>query len=201
MIRINLLKEEPTAPAVAEKEEVIKEKKPFPMTSLLGLFIIAAFALGFLQFNAIKKEKALLNEVQEEKEKLKDVLVMLERVQVQRDLIMRKIELINQLKSQQGVAVSILDEISKNIPYWVWLTEVSFNKQQVQIRGRAIDNNLIADYVYNLEISPYFQDVDLASSTRRQVRGNEFLDFSLTARYVIVQPSQPATKVGQEGAN
>ncbi len=201
MIRINLLKEEPTAPAVAEKEEVIKEKKPFPMTSLLGLFIVAAFALGFLQFNAIKKEKALLNEVQEEKEKLKDVLVMLERVQVQKDLIMRKIELINQLKSQQGVAVSILDEISKNIPYWVWLTEVSFNKQQVQIRGRAIDNNLIADYVYNLEISPYFQDVDLASSTRRQVRGNEFLDFSLTARYVIVQPSQPATKVGQEGAN
>jgi Tfp pilus assembly protein PilN len=171
------------------------------MTSLLGLFIVAAFALGFLQFNTIKKEKALLNEVQEEKEKLKDVLVKLERVQEQQDLIVRKIDLINQLKSQQGVAVSILDEISKNIPYWVWLTEVSFNKQQVQIRGRAIDNNLIADYVYNLETSPYFRDVDLASTTRRQVRGNEFLDFSLTARCVIVQPSQPATKVGQEGAN
>lgn len=201
MIRINLLKEEPTGPVITAKEEVIKEKKPFPMTSLIGLFVVAAIALGFLQFNAIKKEKTLLNEVQEEKEKLKDVLVKLERVQEQQDLIMRKIDLINQLKSQQGVAVSILDELSKNIPYWVWLTEVSFSKQQVQIRGRAIDNNLIADYIYNLETSPQFQDVRLSSSNRRQVRGNEFLDFSLTARYVFTQPPQPVTKVGQKGAN
>lgn len=201
MIRINLLKEEPTGPVITAKEEVIKEKKPFPMTSLIGLFVVAAFALGFLQFNAIKKEKTLLNEVQDEKEKLKDVLVKLERVQEQQDLIMRKIDLINQLKSQQGVAVSILDELSKNIPYWVWLTEVSFSKQQVRIRGRAIDNNLIADYIYNLETSPHFQNVNLASSTRRQVRGNEFLDFALTAMYVFTQPPQPVTKSGQKGAN
>jgi Tfp pilus assembly protein PilN len=201
MIRINLLKEEPTGPVIAEKEEVIKEKKPFPMTSLIGLFIVAAIALGFLQFNAIKKEKTLLTAVQDEKEKLKDVLVKLERVQEQQDLIVRKIILINQLKSQQGVAVSILDELSKNIPYWVWLTEVSFSKQQVQIRGRAIDNNLIADYIYNLETSPHFRDVRLASSNRRQARGNEFLDFALTARYLVIQPPQPVTKIGQKGAN
>lgn len=171
------------------------------MTSLIGLFIVAAFALGFLQFNAIKKEKTLLTAVQDEKEKLKDVLVKLERVQEQQDLIMRKIDLINQLKSQQGVAVSILDELSKNIPYWVWLTEVSFSKQQVQIRGRAIDLNLISDYIYNLETSPHFQNVDLASSNRRQVRGNEFLDFAITARYMVIQPPQPVTKIGQKGAN
>jgi Tfp pilus assembly protein PilN len=201
MIRINLLKEEPTGPVIAEKEEVIKEKKPFPMSSLIGLFIVAAFALGFLQFNAIKKEKALLNEVQEEKEKLKDVLVKLERVQEQQDLIIRKIDLINQLKSQQGIAVSILDELSKPIPYWVWLTEVSFSKQQIQVRGRATDNNLIADYIYSLETSPYFSNVDLKSSNRRQARGNEYFDFALSARYVAIQPPQPVTKVGQKGAN
>ncbi len=201
MIRINLLKEEPTAPAIAEKEEFIKEKKPFPMTSLLGLFIVAAFALGFLQFNAIKKERTLLNEVQEEKEKLKDVLVKLERVQEQQDLMWRKIDLINQLKSQQGVAVSILDELSKPLPYWVWLTEVNFSNQQIQVRGRATDNNLIADYIYSLETSPYFSNVDLKNSTRRQVGGNEFFDFALSARYVVSPSSQPSTKIGQKGAN
>jgi Tfp pilus assembly protein PilN len=201
MIRINLLKEEPTGPVIAEKEEVIKEKKPFPMTSLLGLFIVGAFALGFLQFNAVKKEKNLLNSVQEEKEKLKDVLVKLEKVQEQQDLIMRKIDLINQLKSQQGIAVSILDELSKPIPYWIWLTEVTFSKQQVQVRGRATDNNLISDYIYSLETSPYFSNVDLKSSNRRQVRGNEYYDFALSARYVAIQPSQPVTKVGQKGVN
>lgn len=201
MIRINLLKEEPTGPIIAEREEVVKEKKPFPMTMLLVVFIVAAFALGFLQFSNIKKEKNLLNEVQEEKDKLKDVLVKLEKVQEQQDLIMRKIDLINQLKSQQGVAVSILDELSKPIPYWVWLTEVSFSKQQIQVRGRATDNTQISDYIYSLETSPYFSDVDLKSSTRRQVRGNEYFDFALSAKYVVLQPPQPSTKVGQKGDN
>ncbi len=198
MIRINLLKEEPTGPVISEREEVIKEKKPFPMTMLLVIFIAGAFALGFLQFSNIKKEKNLLNEVQEEKNKLKDVLVKLEKVQEQQDLIMRKIDLINQLKSQQGVAVSILDELSKPIPYWVWLTEVSFSKQQIQVRGRATDNNQIADYIYSLETSPYFSNVDLKSSTRRQVRGNEFFDFALSARYVVIQPLQPSAKIEQK---
>lgn len=197
MIHINLLKEEPKAPAV-KKEEVIKERKPFPMSSLLVLFIVGAVALGFLQFNALKKERNLLNAAEEEKNKLKDVVNKLAQVREQQDLIMRKIDLINLLKSQQGDAVIILDELSKNIPYWVWLTEVTYSQQQVRLRGRAVDNNLIADYVYNLETSPYFSNVDLQDTTRRQVRGNEYLDFSLTARFDVAEPQLPAAKVQQK---
>lgn len=200
MIRINLLKEEPKAPVVKE-EEVVKERKPFPMTSLIGLFVIVAIALGYLQLNAIKKEKNLLAVAEEEKNKLKDVLTKLETVRGQQDLIMRKIELINQLKAQQGIAVTVLDEISKQIPQWVWLTEVSFSRQQIQIRGRATNNSMIADYIYNLETSPYFSNVDLKSTNRRQARGNEYFDFSLSAAYVIPPQPQPLTKVGQKGDN
>ena len=195
MIRINLLKEEPTAPAIAEKEEVIKEKKPFPMTSLLGLFIVAAFALGFLQVKAIKKEKTRLNEVQEEKEKLKDVLVKLERVQEQQDLIIRKIDLINQLKSQQGVAVSILDELSKNIPYWVWLTEASFNKKTLFLKGKALSNNLIADYTSNLEKSPFFKNINFISSAQKKQKDSKYFEFSLTTQFV--PPSPPKAVIGE----
>jgi len=200
MIRINLLKEEPKAPIV-KKEEVVRERKPFPMTSLIGLFVVVAIALGYFQFNTIKKEKNFLNAAEEEKNKLKDVLSKLETVQEQQDLILRKIDLISQLKAQQGIAVSILDEISKQIPQWVWLTEVTFSKQQIQIRGRATDNNLIADYIYNLETSPYFVNVDLKSTTRRQARNGEYFDFSLSAMYVVPQPPQPPIKVEQKGAN
>lgn len=200
MIRINLLKEEPKAP-IAKEEEAVKERKPFPMTSLLGLFVIVVIALGYLQLNATNKEKNLLGIAEEEKNKLKDVLSKLETVQGQQELILRKIDLINQLKSQQGIAVSILDEISKQIPPRVWLTEVSFSRQQVQIRGRATDNNMIADYTFNLETSPYFTNVDLKSTTRRQARGNEYFDFSLSVMYIVPQPPQPPTKVEQKGDN
>jgi type IV pilus assembly protein PilN len=197
MIRINLLKEEPRAPAV--REEAVKERKPFPMTSLLGLFVVVAIAIGFLQFNALKKERNLLNSVEEEKNKLKDVVSKLETVKEQQALIVRKIDLINQLKSQQGIAVNIMDELSKHIPYWVWLTEVTYSKQSLQIRGRAIDNNLISDYIYNLETSPYFSDVNLQSSTRRESKGNEFYDFSMTAALVSPMAAAPSTKPEQKG--
>ncbi|UCE21124.1 MAG: PilN domain-containing protein [Candidatus Aminicenantes bacterium] len=201
MIRINLLKEEPKAPIITKEEEVVKERKPFPMTSLIGLFVIVAIALGYLQLNAIKKERNLLNVAEEEKNKLKDVLSKLETVQGQQDLILRKIELINQLKAKQGIAVTILDELSKQIPQWVWLTEVSFSRQQIQVRGRATDNSVIADYVYNLETSPYFTNVDLKSTTRRTTRNNEYFDFSLSAAYVVPQVPQPSTKAELKGAN
>ena len=199
MIRINLLKEEPKVPTAPREAEAIKERKPFPMTSLLGLFFVIAVAVGFLQFNALKKEKNLLNIKQEEKNKLRDVTSKLQTVRDQQDLIVRKISLINLLKSQQGVAVNIMNELSKHIPYWVWLTEVNFSRQQVQIRGRAVDNNLIADYIYSLETSPYFQNVNLRSSTRRQGRGNEYFDFALNAMYISPQISQPSIKAQEKG--
>ncbi|MCK4759004.1 MAG: PilN domain-containing protein [Candidatus Aminicenantes bacterium] len=199
MIRINLLKEEPKVPTGPKEEKAVKERKPFPMTSLLGLFFVIAVAVGFLQFNALKKEKNLMNVEQEKKNKLRDVTSKLQTVRDQQDLIVRKINLINLLKSQQGVAVNIMDELSRHIPYWVWLTEVNFSRQQVQIRGRAVDNNLIADYIESLETSPYFQNVNLQSSHRRQGRGNEYLDFALTATYIFPQISQPLIKAQEKG--
>ena len=198
MIRINLLKEEPKAPIA--RKAVIKEKKPIPMSFLLGLFVIAAVAVGFFQFNALRKERNLLNEVEEEKNKLKDVVSKLETVKAQQAMIVRKIDLINQLKSQQGVAVDIMDELSKHIPYWVWLTEVTYSMQSLQIRGTAIDNNLISDYIYNLETSPYFSNVELQSSTRREARdGSDFYNFSMTAKLVSPMTATPSTKPEQKG--
>lgn len=196
MIHINLLKAEPAPPPIPT-EEVVKEKKPIPITSLFGLFLIVIIAVGFLQFNAIRKERKLLDVVLEEKAKLKDVDMKLQQVKGQRAIILRKINLINELKSHQGIAVSIMDELSKHIPYWIWLTEVNYDRDAIQIRGRAMSNNLIADYIYALETSPYFNNVNLISSTQRETRGNQYHEFSLTARFAVLGELLPSPEGGQ----
>lgn len=196
MIHINLLKAEPTPPLVPT-EEVVKEKKPIPITSLLGLFLVVVIAVGFLQYNSIRKERNLLNAVEEEKAKLKDVDMKLQQVKDQRALILRKINLINELKSHQGIAVSIMDELSKHIPYWIWLTETTYSRDMIQIRGRAMSNNLIADYIYALETSPYFSNVNLISSTQREMRGDQYHEFSLTARFINPEQPMPSPEGGQ----
>lgn len=200
MIRINLLKpekkeigEEPTRLAPE-----IREKKRTPLASLLILLAIVAIgALYYLQDKAIKEEKSLLNAAQEEKKQLQYVTAALEELEHQKNTLQRKINLINSLKARQEIAVRTMDELSKNIPGWVWLTETSYSAQQINIKGRALSNNLIADYVYSLENSPYLSDVKIISIAQRSVQSNQFLEFTLTARYDLPPGMDSSAEVKQ----
>ncbi|MFQ6109448.1 MAG: PilN domain-containing protein [Candidatus Aminicenantales bacterium] len=188
MIRINLLK-----PEKKELREIpsiptpkVKKEKKFQVSYLILLVLVVSVVALFLsQKSAINKERNLLNVAQQEKEQLQYVLEKLEKLEQQKETLERKIHLITRLKAQQPVAVRIMDELSKNIPEWVWLTETSYKDQTIEIKGRALSNNLIADYIYNLENSRYLQNVNLISSTQRTEQNNQFLEFTLTARYVL----------------
>jgi len=187
MIRINLLKPEAKE---LPSEEVRREIKPPRMSLIYLLVVFAAAALFFYQRSAFNKENNLLEAAQVEKNKLSDVLGKLEEAQKLKSLFERKINLINQLKPHQQVAVRIMDELSKHIPYYVWLSEATYDKQTVHIKGRALSNNLIADYIYSLETSPYFFNVNLLSSTQRTVRDNQYLEFAINASYVLQPQSE-----------
>ncbi len=187
MIRINLLKPEAKElPA----EDARREIKPPKMSLIYLLVVFAAAALFFYQRSAFNKEGGLMEEALVEKNKLSDVLGKLEEAQQLKSLFERKINLINQIKPRQQVAVRIMDELSKHIPYYVWLSEATYDNQKVHIKGRALSNNLIADYIYSLETSPYFFNVNLLSSTQRTSRDNQYLEFALNVSYV----AQPAAE-------
>lgn len=200
MIRINLLKPEKKelkeTPAIPIPEAKVQKKIP-AFSLILLLLIIAVFALFLFQKRVINKEKNLLREAQEEKKQLQDVLVKLDKLEEQKRIFEKKIDLINQLKSFQEVAVKIMDELSKNIPEWVWLTETTYNNQAVKIKGNALSNNLIADYIFNLENSPYFSNVNLISSTQKRTKNNQYLEFSLTTQYVL--PEVISATSGESG--
>jgi Tfp pilus assembly protein PilN len=188
MIRINLLKPEAKElPA----EEVRREIKPPKMSLIYLLVVFGAVALFFYQRSAFNKENNLLEAAQAEKSKLSDVLGKLEEAQTLKGLFERKINLINQLKPQQHIAVRIMDELSKHIPYYVWLSEATYDEQTVHLKGKALSLNLIADYIDNLEKSPYFENVNLLSSTQKTVRDNQYLEFSINTSYVIPPAPEP----------
>jgi Tfp pilus assembly protein PilN len=190
MIRINLLKPEAKELPV---EEVKREIKPPKMSLIYLLVVFAAAALFFYQRSSLNKENNLLEAAQIEKNKLSDVLGKLEEAQKLKSLFERKINLINQLKPQQQLAVRIMDELSKHIPYYVWLSEATYDKQTVHLKGKALSNNLIADYIYSLETSPYFFNVNLLSSTQRTTRDNQYLEFAINASYALEPESESSS--------
>jgi Tfp pilus assembly protein PilN len=202
MIRINLLKPESKefkeGPAAPKTE--FKAKKAFPLGTVFALLIIAVLAAAFLlQKRMISQEKNRLQTAQAEKKKLEYVIAKLDELEKQKAVFERKIGLINQLRAQQDSAVIILDELSKKLPDWVWLTDLSSTGQMIQMKGNALSNNLIADYIYNLESSPHFANVNLISSTQRTGRGAQYFEFSMTLNYVLpesagVPAQKPAPK-------
>jgi len=187
MIRINLLKPDRKEDVVLEKME--KEKSPATLPLFFFSVVVVAIVLLFFQKSTFKRENNFLQIAQGEKNKLKEVEVTLNRVEKQISTITKKIDLINQLKLHQDTAVRIMDELSKNLPSLISLTEANFDGKIVKIKGKALTNKLIADYLYNLDKTLYFQNVELISSIQRVIQNNRYYEFSVNAAYI--PPSKP----------
>lgn len=194
MIRINLLKPEKKEirkePALPSEEVSAKKRPAFGGLFILLLIVIVA-ALFFIQKKALYKEKNLLAQAQAEKSKLQYVIARLDEVEQRKVSLEKRISLITALKSQQQIVVRIVDEISKALPDWVWLTEASYDGQKVTLKGKALSNNLIADYILALENSLYLSNVNIISSTQKTTPKSQYLEFSLTANVEV--PTVPKT--------
>ncbi len=195
MIRINLLKAEAKALPV---EEARKEKKAMNPSLLFGLGLIIVVGVAFLQLRSVNKEKSLLTAAEDEKAKLQDVLAKLTKVEEQKKIIEKKINLISELKNYQQVAVRIMDEISQLVPGWAWLDEIVYDNKSLQIKGKALSNIVIAEFISNLEKSTCFRNINLISSIQRTIGGSKVSEFSLTANYIIQPLAAPAQASPEE---
>ncbi|MBC7363838.1 MAG: PilN domain-containing protein [Candidatus Aminicenantes bacterium] len=204
MIRINLLK-----PEVKEVREVVtaglpkppKERKKANIGTIIFLLLLVSLAgYYFYQNWEMQKEKQLIAQAQQEKNQLQYVVAKLDEVKLQKAQLEMKINLIKQLKSNQDIAVKIMDELNKRIPDYVWLKEASYDGNILKIKGQALSNNLIADFITNLERSETFGLVNLIESTQKTQGSTVYLEFSLNVpvkKPQIVQPPAQKTAAPQ----
>jgi len=208
MIRVNLLKAEKKTiedrPFGAEDEAAekkAKEKAPGkkikapPSNLIIVLAIVLLGALAYSQKRALDEERALLAAAQDQQRRLQPVVNKLDEIEWQRQYLAKKIALITELRMLQGTAVRVLDAMSRAIPDWVWLTETTLNKSSLLIKGRALTNVLISDYVRNLTELGIFESVGILNTQQRAEGNNQFIDFTVTAVLPPPIPPAPATPV------
>lgn len=201
MIRINLFRPEkkdilitPPLEAPGREPALEPQRKSSTPSLVLLLAVVALAAAALTQQQSTAREKRLLRLAEDDKRKLTSVLVKLEQLEFRKATVEKKIGLINQLKSQREIAVRIMDNLSVNLPDWVWLTEVSYENQLLRMKGRAVSNTTIADYIAKLEKSGLFSSVNLVEITQRTQRNEPFLEFSLNAVYGLPAPPEEASK-------
>jgi type IV pilus assembly protein PilN len=218
MIRINLLKTEKKGGKPSKKKKSAPETDTSagmdatleslsegrsalsfpPMALVIILALLASAYLFFTQGKELALEEDMLNQVQAQKAKLKDVAQKLNVLERQKQLHNNKINLIKDLQAKQGVAVIILNEISLNLPQWVWLTETTYNNRQLDMTGKALENNLIADFISNLENSDYIDRVELLSSSQKRDGSNTYFEFKMKARFTDPQANSNGNGEGTE---
>ena len=195
MIRVNL---------VAERKAE-KTKKPlfaFPSGNealanlAMAAVIVGAVLLCGWQYVSLRTTLSGLNtriaEGNRERERLKEILRKAEEFKTQRELLKKKVDLITNLKKNQAVPVHLLDQMSRNLPEFLWLEQVTERSNKISLSGKATTYNAVSNLYNNLSDSPFFADVVLGTT---QV-ANEGVSFSMSARFVpdSLQPSEPGTE-------
>ncbi len=169
MIKINL---------VSAGTEAAVTKKATPEISLGGhradIILLVVLAIGLavtgirwymlhstvVELTDIKAERTI------ERNELQKYIDKVEELEAKRAELKAKIDTIRKLKENQKGPVRILDEVSRTMPDLVWLTGLNLAGTHVTLNGMALDENAIANYVDNLDASPFFSEPTVVTIQR-----------------------------------
>ncbi len=99
----------------------------------------------------------LKKEIQKNREQMKKI----EAFKKKKEMLTTKMEIVKSLEKDRGGPISLLTQIASSMPGRLWLTSLSQKTAKLELKGRALDNIAISDYMVKLEQSDIFHNVDL----------------------------------------
>lgn len=193
MIRINLL------PA---------EKKPIPSTArrYLVLFavsvLVTAVAIAFIwtgQARDIERLQRRESELKAEAAKYAKYEKILQELKQQRETIEKKKEIIRGLERDRDKMARVLALLSLWVPAErVWFESVTVTDNKVEVSGIALSNESVAEFMRNLEQSPFVVrgSVVLAHSKQTAMGDRKLREYRLT--WSMVPYSQVKAALAQK---
>ncbi|MCZ6777806.1 MAG: PilN domain-containing protein [Acidobacteria bacterium] len=194
MIKINLLAEKKAVRAHTPRIsfDASFNAQMFLMAGALG---VALLYVGW-QWRSLGSEASQLAveiiEGEKEAKRLEGVNKTGEELNAKRVELQDKVTLITDLKNNQSGPVHLLDQVSLNLPDFVWLDNLNTRGGTLSITGRATTYNAVSNFYNNLTESPFFTQVDLGTTSEV----GEGVSFSITCAFV-----PPSSQVAQTPAD
>lgn len=157
MAKINLL------PWRAELRE--QRKKEF-ITINVAIFLLAVVCSGlvWMFFNAKLNDQMTANQqVTSANTALDARLKDLDGLQAQRDEILARMKVIQDLQGQRPIVVRLFDELVRITPNGMYLTRFQRAGDKFTIEGRAESPNTVSELLRNLESSVWFRNAFMNS--------------------------------------
>jgi type IV pilus assembly protein PilN len=181
MIRINLV-----AP---EKKSKAKDKGPaLPAGALQSYLLLALFAGGalvlcagawWLQSNKLRDLETRIAADEKRRKDLEAIEQQVNQFQQKKATLENKVLVIEQLRLAQRSPVHMLDEVSKALPDYVWLTTLDENRGAMRFAGQSNSLAAVADFISGLQRSGWFPQVDLGTSQQAA----NLVNFTLTGTF------------------
>jgi Tfp pilus assembly protein PilN len=197
MIRVNLLeaRKAPTQAAATPAERMKFGKLALNASSANLIAMAAMFAaVGFIGFkwwslnSQISELQAANARADQEKKQLEEALKTIDQYQAKKQVLEQRVNVISDLKRRQSVPVHLLDQISKQLPEFLWLDGMDEKQNQLAIKGRATTYNAVSNFYNNLKDSPFFGDVTMGITQRAP----EGVSFQLQCKFIPPTEQKPA---------
>ena len=183
MIKINLLAEKKKKPTKSRAQhrfdiEAMGSGRNIVLIGVLMVGVVAAVGWWWTLDLMTGSWEAKIVAADKELVRLEPAIKKTEEFEAQKALLTRKITLITNLKAQQMVPVHIMDQISRNLPDFLWLESMAANDNMITISGKATTYAAVSNFYGNLSDSGYFGAVELG----RTFEVPAGVSFSLTCR-------------------
>ena len=183
MIRINLV-----APEKATKAKAKAAGPAMPPGALQSYLLLALLVGGacvlcagawWLQSNKLRDLDTRIAADEKRMRDLQAIAAQVQAFQQKKAILENKVLVIEQLRLAQKSPVHMLDEVSKALPDYVWLSSLDETKGSLRFAGQSNSLAAIADFISAMQRSGWFPAVDLATSTEAQ----SLINFTLTGAF------------------
>ena len=176
-------------------------KDPWLLVAIAGV-VIGVAGVGAQWFFQGRAETALLERERvavQDSARYAAVVAQREAAEAQRDSISRQIAVITALDSERFIWPHVLDEISRALPTYTWLSSVrqsnpaavaspeatveSTPTVAIRVIGLTVNVQALTVFMRQLEASPFLQNVTLVVSELTVVDEKEVTEFTLDINY------------------
>ncbi len=179
MIRINLLPKEERVTARRVAMPKIGAMVPVAAVAVVLAVVGVTAALEHAKVGSLRNDVAQL---QDEVRAIQPQVDRVKKLTAQREELHQRLDVIRQLDDGRFFSVRIMDNLSREIPKYVWLVQMNQNGQSsVSMSGVTFSNLIVAELMKRLEASAMFANVDLVETKRGLIEEREVITFNVTA--------------------
>ncbi len=163
---------------------------------IIGALCVMAF-LWYYQSNQISNLNSRLAQIQSEVSKYAKFDQMVKDLKQKVALVEKKKNVILSLQTDRDTMVRMLALMSVLIPpEEMWFERMNQSARTLTLEGVALNNEVLAEFLRNLESSPYIEkgSVNLTHSRQKTLSNQKLREFQVTCRFFPFSEMQKRVK-------